>query len=86
VAKDDDNNRTTVQIYGQEYRIVGAQGATHVHKVAKIVDQKMREIKQKSAALDAKQLAVLTAVNIVSEHLQLQEDYNRLLQKQKKED
>ncbi|WP_257346487.1 cell division protein ZapA [Pseudalkalibacillus decolorationis] len=76
--------RTTVHIYGQHYTIIGAEGPAHVHKVASIVDDKMREIRQQSNSLDAKQLAVLTAVNIVDDYLKLQERVKQL--ENKKED
>lgn len=80
------STRTSVQIFGQEYRIVGTEDPQHILKVAKIVDSKMKEIKQKSASLDAKQLAVLAAVNIVNDYLKLEEEINRLRQKLKEEE
>ncbi|WLD92300.1 cell division protein ZapA [Alkalihalobacillus sp. AL-G] len=79
-----EKNRTTVHIYGQQYTIIGAEGPGHVHKVASIVDRKMRDIRQQSNSLDAKQLAVLTAVNIVDDYLKLQERVRQL--EKKKED
>ncbi|MGP4082649.1 MULTISPECIES: cell division protein ZapA [Bacillaceae] len=77
-------NRTIVHIYGQQYTIVGEEDAGHVNRVASIVDKKMREIRHQSNNLDAKQLAVLTAVNITSDYLKLQERV-RQLEKQKEE-
>jgi cell division protein ZapA len=79
-------NRTIVRIYGQEYTIVGTEDPQHILKIAEIVDIKMKEIKQKSASLDAKQLAVLASVNIVNDYLKLQQELNKLKQMQKEED
>ncbi|MCF6408717.1 cell division protein ZapA [Pseudalkalibacillus salsuginis] len=77
-------NRTIVHIYGQQYTIVGEEDPGHVNRVASIVDKKMREIRHQSNNLDAKQLAVLTSVNITSDYLKLQERV-RHLEKQKEE-
>ena len=77
--------RTTVEIYGQQYKIVGDEDKTHVRMVASMVDEKMREIHEMNPYLDTNKLAVLTAVNTVSEFLKLQKEYNDLLEKLKKE-
>lgn len=73
--------RTTVDIYGQQYSIIGSESTSHIRLVASIVDDKMREISSKNSSLDINKLAVLTAVNIVHEHLKLKEDYE-VLEKQ----
>lgn len=70
--------RTTVDIYGQQYSIIGSESTSHIRLVASIVDDKMREISGKNPTLDINKLAVLTAVNIVHEHLKLKEDYENL--------
>jgi cell division protein ZapA len=80
------SNRTTVRIYGQEYTIVGQEDPQHILNVAKLVDTKMKEIKQKSVSLDAKQLAVLTAVNIVNDYLKIKDELTTLKQDHKKEE
>jgi cell division protein ZapA len=81
-----DKNRVTVNIYGEQYTIVGEERTSHVNTVASVVDEKMREMKQKNPYFDTKRLAVLTAVNIVSEHLKTQEQLENLKQKQEKEE
>jgi cell division protein ZapA len=77
--------RVTVDIYGQQYTIVGTESSSHIRLVASIVDDKMREISEKNPTLDTSKLAVLTAVNIVHDYLKLKEEYDRLLQKLQKE-
>jgi cell division protein ZapA len=71
-------NRITVDIYGQQYVIVGEESASHIRRVAEIVDEKMREINSKNPSLDTSKLAVLTAVNAVHDYLKLQEQYYHL--------
>lgn len=77
--------RVTVEIYGQQYTIVGTESSSHIRLVASIVDDKMREISEKNPTLDISKLAVLTAINIVHDYVKLKEKYDRLLQKLGKE-
>ncbi|BDG37037.1 cell division protein ZapA [Parageobacillus sp. VR-IP] len=77
--------RVTVDIYGQQYTIVGTESSSHIRLVASIVDDKMREISEKNPTLDINKLAVLTAINIVHDYIKLKEEYDRLLQKLHKE-
>lgn len=53
--------------------IVGTESPEHIRTVAKLVDEKMKEIKGKNASLDTSKLAVLTAVNAVNEYLKIKE-------------
>ncbi|MBD1381140.1 cell division protein ZapA [Metabacillus arenae] len=70
--------KTTVDIYGQQFSIVGTESTSHMRLVASIVDDKMRDMNSKNPALDMNKLAVLTAVNTVHEYLKLKEDYEKL--------
>lgn len=69
----DQRQRTSVTIYGQNYRIVGKDGPEHMEKVAAMVDDKMRELKASNPYLDVSKLAVLTAVNMCHELVHLQD-------------
>ncbi|BAM47099.1 cell division protein ZapA [Amphibacillus xylanus] len=73
--------RTTVEIYGRTYTIVGDADKHHVRLVASMVDDKMKEIYQANKSLDTTRLAVLTAVNTMHDYLKLQADYEELLKK-----
>jgi cell division protein ZapA len=70
--------RTTVDIYGQQYAIVGTESPSHIRQVAKLVHDKMREISSKNPSLDVSKLAVLTAVNAVNDYIKLKEEFERL--------
>ncbi|WP_088042956.1 cell division protein ZapA [Bacillus sp. EAC] len=65
--------RLNVTIYGQQYSILGDESTNHIRHVASIVDEKMKEINQKNPFLDSNKLAVLTAINLVSDYVKLKE-------------
>ncbi|MDX8046648.1 cell division protein ZapA [Gracilibacillus sp. S3-1-1] len=80
-------SRTTVDIYGRSYNIVGKEKEEHIRKVANLVDEKMNEIHTLNKSLDSTSLAVLTAVNTVNDYIKLKEEFD-VLQKllEEKED
>lgn len=61
---------TTVQIFGQEYKIRGFEDRSYVEKVAGYVHEKMRELAEGSSSLPPERLAVLAALNIADELFQ----------------
>jgi len=71
-------NKTIVDIYGQQFSIVGQESTSHMRLVASIVDDKMREISKKNPTLDINKLAVLTAINVVHDYIKLKEKYEKL--------
>ncbi|EIJ84256.1 cell division protein ZapA [Bacillus methanolicus] len=75
---DAQKNRISVEIYGQQYVIVGSESTSHIRLVASIVDDKMREISSKNPSLDTSKLAVLTAVNAVNDYLKIKDRLERL--------
>ncbi|WP_391557315.1 MULTISPECIES: cell division protein ZapA [Bacillaceae] len=79
-----EKKRTTVEIYGQQYVIVGNESVEHVRLVASLVNNKMREIGQKNPSLDSTKLAVLTAVNAVNDYLKIKDQLERLESELKK--
>ncbi|WP_379965563.1 cell division protein ZapA [Ectobacillus sp. sgz5001026] len=70
--------KISVEIYGQQYSVVGDESTSHMRMVAAIVDDKMREINAKNPSLDINRLAVLTAVNVVHDYIKLKEETERL--------
>ncbi|CAN7295783.1 cell division protein ZapA [Rossellomorea sp. LjRoot5] len=75
---DEQKNRTTVDIYGQQYTIVGTESTSQIRYVCSKVDDKMRDINSMNPSLDTSRLAVLTAVNAVNDYLKLQEKFEEL--------
>ncbi|MGD6816797.1 cell division protein ZapA [Metabacillus sp. 84] len=78
--------KTNVDIYGQQYSIIGTESTSHMRLVASIVDDKMREMNSHNPSLDINKLAVLTAVNVVHEYLKLKEEYELLERKLSEKD
>ena len=70
--------RTTVEIYGQPFIIVGTESSNHIRLVASMVDEKMREINGSLPNLDVNKLAVLTAVNAVNDYLKIKDRLEQL--------
>ncbi|MGE8078519.1 cell division protein ZapA [Peribacillus loiseleuriae] len=75
---DEKKNRITVDIYGQQYTIVGEESSGHIRLVASMVDDKMREINSKNPYLDTGKLAVLTAVNAMNDYIKIKDKINQL--------
>lgn len=82
---DNEKTKSTVDIYGHQYTIVGTESSSHIRHVASLVDDKMREISKKNPSLDVSKLAVLTAINAFHEYLKLQEQVNIRLVEHKNE-
>ncbi|RAL26795.1 cell division protein ZapA [Thermoflavimicrobium daqui] len=72
-------NKLNVEIYGQQYQIVGKASPSYMRQVAGHVDEKMREIANVNPRLDMTRLAVLSAVNIADEYLRLKQEYDEIL-------
>ena len=60
---------TTIKILGQEYRVRSDVDPEHLEEVASYVDEVLREVRKNTA--DSQNAAVLAALNIASELLQL---------------
>lgn len=73
-------NRIAVDIYDQQYTLVGEENPEHMRYVARLVDEKIREIGVKSAGLDTTRKAVLAAVNVMDDYVKLQEKYDLAVQ------
>jgi cell division protein ZapA len=71
-------NRIAVDIYGQQYIILGSESPSHIRFVASLVDDKMREIGSRNPSLDVNKLAVLTAVNAVNDYIKIKEQLEKL--------
>lgn len=73
-----EKTRISVDIYGQNYKMVGSESSGHMRLVASIVDDKMREIHSHNGQLDIAKLAVLTAVNAVHDYIKVKEQLELL--------
>ena len=60
---------TTVSIYDQAYHLTG-QNPAHIHRLAELVDSKMRAVASQGRTVDSLRVAVLAALNLADELLQ----------------
>lgn len=68
------SDRTRVQIFGREYEMdAGGLTPLEVQSLANFVDERMREISDKSNIVDTQKIAVLAAINIALDYIQLKE-------------
>ena len=57
---------TTVTIYDQPYHLTG-QNHAHIHRLADLVDAKMRAVATQGRTVDSLRVAVLAALNLADE-------------------
>lgn len=69
-----------VNIFGTEYPVRGSADPEYVLRVARYVDQKMREIDQMAAGRPALKVAILAALNIADELFREREEKTRPLE------
>lgn len=74
-----ERNKVKVTINKRTYTVVGTESREHVELIAKLVDDKMKEINSSNRHLDSTMLAVLTAVNTMNEYVKLKEEFDELL-------
>jgi cell division protein ZapA len=65
----EETNATTVEIFGREYKIKGAD-QDYVREIAKYVDGKMKEVAQGTTLPSQDRLAILAAMHIADELFQ----------------
>lgn len=62
--------RTTVDIYGEKYVVRGDESADYIADVARLVDERMRELARNSKGMSRSRLAILAALNLADELMQ----------------
>jgi cell division protein ZapA len=63
-------DRVTVQIYGEQYTVKAGDDQDYIRRVARIVDEKMREVASSGKVVATSKIAILAALNIADELLQ----------------
>lgn len=64
---DEQFNVLKVNIYGNDYPIKGNTDVEYIRKVAKYVDNKMREVNKTASSDSTLKIAILAALNITDE-------------------
>lgn len=62
-----DENKVTVNIYGEEYPITGVSDPADISRIADYVDLRMKEIAKNSRVAARDKVAILAAMSIASE-------------------
>ncbi|ADG06968.1 cell division protein ZapA [Kyrpidia spormannii] len=83
--KEPESNRVRVDIYGQDYALKGQASVEYLRRVARLVDEQMKEIGEQNPRLDYSRIAVLAAVNIADRYLRLCDEYEDLLRSLERE-
>jgi cell division protein ZapA len=71
-------NKTEVSVAGKKYNIVGFESSDYIVKVAKYVDDKMRELMKGDKRLTAESAAILTALNVADDYFKAEESAKSL--------
>lgn len=62
-----------VQVFGQDYLIKSQEGEEYILAVARLVDEKMREVAEATSSASTVSIAVLAALNLAADYLKAQE-------------
>jgi len=65
--------RATVEIFGQKLGVRADGGEERLQELARFVDDRMREVAERTSSVDTVKIAVLTALNIADELYQERE-------------
>lgn len=66
-------NTVTIKLAGKEYRLRSEASEEGLQRVASYVDHAMQKIKERTDTVDSQDIALLTALNLAREVLQLRE-------------
>ena len=65
---EEDNNKITISIFGQEYSVKAPADPEYIQKIAEYVDSKMREVQSGfSSTQSSTRIAILSSMNITDE-------------------
>ena len=71
--------KVTVEIFGEVYSLKSDSDFDQVIKVAALVDERMKKISKANLCLSPNRVAILAALNIAEELLQLEHNYKELI-------
>ncbi len=74
-------NLCRVEILGREYSIRSSEEEERVQEIAAYVNQKIKEVSEKSSTVSTLNVAILAAMNIANEYFQSREELSRINQR-----
>jgi cell division protein ZapA len=78
-----DKNKTVVRIAGKEYTLLADLPEEYIHKVAIYVDKKMSEVSRSRNNLSTAMIAVMAAINIADEVMELRGEKETFMKMEK---
>jgi cell division protein ZapA len=78
-----DKTKTVVRIAGQEYTLMADLPEDYIHKVAIYVDKKMSEVSRRRNDLSTTMIAVMAALNLADEVMELRGEKDAFLKMEK---
>ena len=75
-----DKTSVTVRIAGEEHTIRASAEPTYTRKCAKLVDDRIHQIRLQAGLIEGHKAAILAALSIADECFQAQEELDRLRQ------
>ena len=73
-----DRTAVTVRIAGEEHAIRSAAPAEYTRRCAKLVDERITEIRRRSGLVEGHRAAILAALSIADESFQAREELEQL--------
>ena len=71
--------KVTVEVFGESYSLKSDIEFDRVIKVAALVDERMKKISQANLCLSPNRVAILAALTIAEDFLQLEHNYKELI-------
>ena len=71
--------KVTVEVFGESYSLKSDIELDRVLKVAALVDERMKKISKANLCLPPNRVAILAALTIAEEFLQLEHNYKELI-------
>ncbi|RJX22001.1 MAG: cell division protein ZapA [Ammonifex sp.] len=72
-------NRVEVEIAGEPYVLRSEAAPEHIERVARMVNQKIKEVRNRNPRLSLHTAAVVAALNISDEYLVLKDEHENLV-------
>ncbi len=74
-----EKKKVVVEIFGEMYPLKSDEPADYVRRLAKLVDDNMRDVAKKTRSFSGTKIGVLAALHLADEYYKLKKDYDELL-------
>ena len=74
-----EKKKVVVEIFGEMYPLKSDEPADYVRRLAKLVDDNMRDVAKKTRSFSGTKIGVLAALQLADEYYKLKKDYDELL-------